>query len=143
MLIQCSAPKDAKAEQRPNCNTDTACSKEKQDWTDPFDPYEEELWVDHLSASHMLLLNKFNVVAYHVLVVTRKFEQQTASLNLQDLEATWQVVQVTDLGLTSCKHRTLCLQIAITSCRPFRKVALHTLTADQNLVQVSHTSMFR
>lgn len=75
--------------------TDTACSKEKQEWTDPFDPPDEALLVDHLSASHMLLLNKFNVVAHHVLIVTRKFEQQTDHLNLQDVEATWQVLQVT------------------------------------------------
>lgn len=72
-----------------------ACSKEKQGWTDPFDPYDDALWVDHLSVSHTLLLNKFNVVEHHVLVVTRKFEQQTDPLNLQDLEATWRVVQVT------------------------------------------------
>ena len=75
-----------------------ACSDEKRAWVDPFDPYEEALWVDHLSPSHTLLLNKFNVVAYHVLVVTRKFEPQTEPLNLQDLEATWQVVQVPHFG---------------------------------------------
>ena len=73
-------------------NTDTACSKEKQEWTDPFDTPDEALLVDNLSASHMLLLNKFNVVAHHVLIVTRNFEQQTDPLNLHDLEATWQVV---------------------------------------------------
>lgn len=80
-------------------NAGTVCSKEKQDWTDPFDPYDDALWVDHLSPSHTLLLNKFNVVEHHVLVVTRKFEQQTDPLNLQDLEATWQIVQVTSFGM--------------------------------------------
>lgn len=89
----------------------SACSKEKQDWTDPFDPYDEALWVDHLSPSHTLLLNKFNVVEYHVLVVTRKFEQQTNPLNLQDLEATWHVVQVTASGITldSTTPELLCM----------------------------------
>ena len=77
----------------------TRCSNEKQDWTDPFDPYDDALWVDHLSPSHTLLLNKFNVVKHHVLVVTRKFEQQTDPLTLQDLEATWHVVQVTAFGM--------------------------------------------
>lgn len=31
-------------------------------WVNPFLPYEEALWVAHLSPSHTLLLNKFNVV---------------------------------------------------------------------------------
>lgn len=100
--------------------------------------------MDRLSASHMLLLNKFNVVAHHVLIVTRKFEQQTDHLNLQDLEATWQVVQVTHFWTGILRTSQWVLQVATTARRPFRtQVALHTLTADQNPVQVSHTSMFR
>ena len=35
------------------------------------------------------------LLAVQVLVVTRSFEQQTAPLNEQDLEATWATVQVT------------------------------------------------
>jgi ATP adenylyltransferase/5',5'''-P-1,P-4-tetraphosphate phosphorylase II len=57
----------------------------------PFLPYEEELWVQHLSDSHTLLLNKFNVVPHHVLVVTRQFESQQDPLNARDLAATQQV----------------------------------------------------
>ena len=71
-----------------------ACSQGKKDWKDPFAPYDEALWVEDLSPSHTLLLNKFNVVPYHVLVVTKDFQQQTDPLTLQDLQATWQVVQV-------------------------------------------------
>ena len=37
-------------------------SKPKE-WVNPFLPYEEALWVAHLSPTHTLLLNKFNVVA--------------------------------------------------------------------------------
>jgi ATP adenylyltransferase/5',5'''-P-1,P-4-tetraphosphate phosphorylase II len=48
----------------------------------------------HLSGTHTLLLNKFNIVAHHVLVVTRAFEPQTDPLNLQDFAATWAVVKV-------------------------------------------------
>jgi ATP adenylyltransferase len=47
--------------------------------------------VDHLSDSHTLLLNKFNVVPHHVLVVTRQFESQQDPLNSTDLAATQQV----------------------------------------------------
>jgi ATP adenylyltransferase len=57
----------------------------------PFLPYEEDLWVQHLSDSHTLLLNKFNVVPHHVLVVTRKYESQQDPLNARDLAATQQV----------------------------------------------------
>jgi hypothetical protein len=55
----------------------------------PFLPYDEALWVVHLSASHTLLLNKFNVVRHHLLVVTRAFEPQAAPLSAGDLGATW------------------------------------------------------
>ena len=82
----------------------SVCSEEKKDWKNPFAPYDEALWVDHLSTTHMLLLNKFNVVAHHVLIVTRRFQQQTDPLNLQDLEATWQVVQVTHAALMHCAN---------------------------------------
>ncbi|KAG1663388.1 hypothetical protein FOA52_007125, partial [Chlamydomonas sp. UWO 241] len=51
----------------------------------PFLPYEEALWVAHLSDTHTCVLNKFNVVPYHSLVVTRKFESQGDPLNAQDL----------------------------------------------------------
>jgi len=57
----------------------------------PFLPYEQELWVEHLSDSHTLLLNKFNVVPHHVLVVTRQYESQQDPLNSKDLAATQQV----------------------------------------------------
>ena len=54
---------------------------------DPFLPYEEDLFVGNLSPSHICLLNKFNVVDNHLLIVTRDFEEQTDLLNLQDFEA--------------------------------------------------------
>ena len=49
----------------------------------------------HLSRTHTLLLNKFNVVAHHLICVTRDFEQQTEPLSTADLEATWTAMQVT------------------------------------------------
>ena len=66
----------------------------KKEWRNPFLPYEEALWVAHLSDTHTLLLNKFNVVPYHSLLVTRDFQQQTDQLNSADLGAAWQVLQV-------------------------------------------------
>ena len=48
----------------------------------------------HLSQTHTLLLNKFNVVAHHLICVTREFEQQTQPLTAADMEATWAAMQV-------------------------------------------------
>jgi hypothetical protein len=56
----------------------------------PFLPPEEALAVQHLSDSHMLLLNKFNVVPHHVLVVTRAYESQADPLNSRDFAAAQQ-----------------------------------------------------
>ena len=51
-----------------------------KEWRNPFLPYEEDLYVRHLEPNHVLLLNKFNVVENHLLVVTREFEsRQTPS----------------------------------------------------------------
>lgn len=52
------------------------------------------MWVQHLSPTHTLLLNKFNVVPHHLLVVTRAFESQLDPLNAADMEATWALMQV-------------------------------------------------
>jgi ATP adenylyltransferase len=56
----------------------------------PFLPYEKDLFVTHLSDTHLCLLNKYNVVDHHLLVVTRAFEQQEAWLNPHDFAALWQ-----------------------------------------------------
>ena len=42
----------------------------------PFLPYENELFVAEIGDSHVCLLNKFNVVDHHLLIVTREFEDQ-------------------------------------------------------------------
>jgi ATP adenylyltransferase len=53
----------------------------------PFSPYETDLFVANLSKTHLCLLNKFNVVDHHLLVVTRDFEEQENWLTLPDFEA--------------------------------------------------------
>ncbi len=53
----------------------------------PFLPYEEDLFVCDISPTHLCLLNKFNVVENHLLIVTRAFEEQTELLNIQDFMA--------------------------------------------------------
>ncbi len=55
----------------------------------PFLPYETDLFVGDVSDTHLCLLNKYNVVDHHLLIVTREFESQTQWLTYQDFEALW------------------------------------------------------
>ncbi|WP_169577486.1 phosphorylase [Sinimarinibacterium sp. CAU 1509] len=57
----------------------------------PFLPYEPALYVAHVSPGHVLLLNKFNVIEPHLLLVTAGFESQRAPLSLADFEAAAQL----------------------------------------------------
>jgi len=57
--------------------------------TNPFIPYEREMFVADLSATHLCLLNKFNVIDHHLLIVTREFQEQEILLNLEDFESLW------------------------------------------------------
>ena len=62
-------------------------SKQAGQYFDPFLPYEVDLFVGDISATHLCLLNKFNVVDHHLLLVTRNFEEQENLLNLNDFVA--------------------------------------------------------
>jgi ATP adenylyltransferase len=53
----------------------------------PFLPYDEDLFVTDISATHLCLLNKFNVLDHHLLVVTRDFEEQEKALTWRDFHA--------------------------------------------------------
>jgi ATP adenylyltransferase len=53
----------------------------------PFLPYEEDLFVADISDTHLCLLNKFNVVDHHLLMITRAFEDQENWLNWRDFQA--------------------------------------------------------
>ena len=55
----------------------------------PFLPYEEDLFVADLSETHVCLLNKFNVVDHHLLIITRGFEAQKNLLTSADFTALW------------------------------------------------------
>jgi ATP adenylyltransferase len=54
---------------------------------DPFLPYEQDLFVARVSSTHDALLNKFNVIDRHMLIVTRRFVHQEALLDRADLAA--------------------------------------------------------
>ena len=53
----------------------------------PFLPHEPDLFVADISASHFALLNKFNVIAHHLLIVTRRFVDQEMLVDLDDFRA--------------------------------------------------------
>ncbi|WP_341316605.1 phosphorylase [Paraburkholderia sp. IMGN_8] len=53
----------------------------------PFLPYDPDLFVADLSDTHVALLNKFNVIDHHLLLVTRCFKSQDTLLDLADFAA--------------------------------------------------------
>ena len=55
----------------------------------PFLPYDKDMFVEDISDTHVCLLNKFNVIDHHILIVTRSFEDQESLLTYQDFEAIW------------------------------------------------------
>jgi sulfate adenylyltransferase (ADP) / ATP adenylyltransferase len=55
----------------------------------PFLPYDPALHVADATPTHVCLLNKFNVFARHLLIVTRQFEHQETPLHRDDFTALW------------------------------------------------------
>lgn len=55
--------------------------------TNPFLPPDPELLIEEVGPDHIAVLNKFNVLRHHLLIVTRTFETQEALLNHGDLVA--------------------------------------------------------
>lgn len=49
--------------------------------------------VADISPTHLVVLNKFNVVDHHLLIVTRNFEHQERLLTLEDFEALWRCLR--------------------------------------------------
>lgn len=67
--------------------TETRPSGAPRPFVDPFLPYDPDLFVADVSPTHVALLNKFNVIDHHLLIVTRAFEPQEALLDVADFEA--------------------------------------------------------
>jgi ATP adenylyltransferase len=66
-----------------------AASEQQRTGVNPFLPYNRELFVADVSETHLCLLNKYNVLDHHLLIVTRSFEEQQSLLTLEDFEALW------------------------------------------------------
>jgi sulfate adenylyltransferase (ADP) / ATP adenylyltransferase len=55
----------------------------------PFLPYETALHVADVTPTHVCILNKYNVVDLHLLIITRLYEDQESPLHLADFQALW------------------------------------------------------
>ncbi len=64
-------------------------SQDQENANDPFLPYEKDLFIDNITDTHICLLNKYNVMKNHILIVTREFEDQESALSEPDFEALW------------------------------------------------------
>lgn len=53
----------------------------------PFLPYDPDLFVAQVGPDHVALLNKYPVIAHHLLIVTRRFEDQETLLTSGDFAA--------------------------------------------------------
>jgi len=65
-----------------------ARTKGKEEFN-PFLPPEPELTVGDITPTHLAVLNKFNVIDRHLLIVPRRFEDQETLLTRTDFEALW------------------------------------------------------
>lgn len=62
----------------------------------PFLPYEPDLYVGELTDHYRCLLNKFNVMDHHILMVTTQFEPQQTPLGEEDFLAAMICLQAQD-----------------------------------------------
>lgn len=62
----------------------------------PFLPFDPDLFVCEVTPSHLCLLNKFNVVEHHLLVVTRQYEHQEDLLTFGDFDALFRCLSEMD-----------------------------------------------
>jgi ATP adenylyltransferase len=85
-LVRILANLERKEQAKKDQNQKTA--KSGKDFN-PFLPYDKDLFVADISKTHLCLLNKYNVVEHHLLIITREFEEQDNPLNVRDFEAMW------------------------------------------------------
>lgn len=69
-------------------------SQESTVQENPFLEHEPELFVSNIGDSHKCLLNKYNVLDQHLLLVTQQFELQAEVLNQADFNALYDCLSV-------------------------------------------------
>ena len=76
-----------------------AASQDKQDEGDDYNPFlppDPALTVADVSDTHRAVLNKFNVIDHHLLIITRRFEHQEELLTYADFHALWRCLREID-----------------------------------------------
>jgi sulfate adenylyltransferase (ADP) / ATP adenylyltransferase len=89
-LIQKSENVQQRANQEPNVKD------LNQKHANPFLPYEPALYVGELTDHYRCLLNKFNVIDHHILMVTSRFVPQQTPLDIEDFLAAHLCLQAQD-----------------------------------------------
>jgi len=77
-------------QKKPVLNDQKHLVNSKSPFLPPYDPF---LLVGSISATHVLLFNKFNIVLHHLLLVTKEYESQHEGLNAMDFEASHKLLQ--------------------------------------------------
>ncbi|ABC33287.1 ATP adenylyltransferase (5',5'''-P-1,P-4-tetraphosphate phosphorylase II) [Hahella chejuensis KCTC 2396] len=105
----------------------------------PFLPYDEALYIGHINNDYVCLLNKFNVLPNHFLMVTAHFEEQSEALSLADMQALhWALREVDGLVFfnggklagASQKHKHLqTIPLPLSSCLKDKKTPLDAFLA--------------
>ncbi|KAH9143576.1 hypothetical protein LEN26_005059 [Aphanomyces euteiches] len=68
---------------------------------------EADLVVRSVNGTHTLILNKFNVVDEHTVLVTNQFEEQSTPLVPSDFAALWKCIQdLNAFGFFNCGHNS-------------------------------------
>lgn len=96
-VVENLARKSKLERSKPVPNTDDPDTKAPNKKTfNPFLPYEPALYVGELSDHYRCLLNKFNVVDHHILMVTSMFVPQQTPLDVEDFLAVQTCLQAQD-----------------------------------------------
>jgi len=98
-------PKETPTIKNDDSYTSSDSPKRKKEWRNPFLPPDKDLVVCHLSSTHSLVLNKYNIVPHHALIITREFVPQEEPLTAADFSATWQVMHAMPRGGLSYFNR--------------------------------------
>jgi len=76
------------------CSNQKVCLNEVSENYDPFSKENyEPIFIEDLSDTHSLLYNKFHLVPYHVIIVTKEFAKKNTLLNTNDFFASLKVMK--------------------------------------------------
>jgi len=65
----------------------------------PFLPYDKNMFVSDISNTHVMILNKFNIIENHLLIITKEFEKQDSFFTQDDFNTLFTVMMSLDSPL--------------------------------------------